>query len=133
SSDLEYHPQGFFEHVGNLWRAQGRRARLELKHFRRHVMTQTLLHPEELKGWRGTIHEGRTVPEEAAQPTGEPGGRPEEAEGPSGERTEERAETPSEESGDERPGRRSDETAGEEPKPTGEAREEPARAGGAPS
>lgn len=144
---LEYHPQGFFEHVGNLWRAQGRRARLELKHFRRHVMTQTLLHPEELKGWRGTIHEGRTVPEEAAQPTGEPGGGPEEAEEPSGEqaghdeggeepsgeRTEERAETPSEESGDERPGRRSDETAGEEPKPTGEAREEPARAGGAPS
>src|SRR5690606_39141383 len=104
-----------FEHVGNLWRAQGRRARLELKHFRRHVMTQTLLHPEELKGWRGTIHEGRTVPEEAAQPTGEPGGGPEEAEEPSGEqaghdeggeepsgeRTEERAETPSEESGDE--------------------------------
>lgn len=58
---LEYHPQGFFEHVGNIWRAQGRRARLELKHFRRHVMTQSLLHPEEVKGWRGTIHEGRTV------------------------------------------------------------------------
>jgi len=58
---LEYYPQGFFEHVGNIWRAQGRRARLELKHFRRHVMTQTLLHPEEVEGWRGTIHEGRTV------------------------------------------------------------------------
>ena len=24
---LEYHPQGFFEKTGNLWRAQGRRAR----------------------------------------------------------------------------------------------------------
>jgi len=39
---LEYHPQGFFEHTGNLWRAQGRRARLELKHFRRHLMTSPL-------------------------------------------------------------------------------------------
>ena len=31
---LEYHPQGLFERTGNLWRAQGRRARLEFKHFR---------------------------------------------------------------------------------------------------
>lgn len=54
---LEYHPQGFFEGTGNLWRAQGRRVRLELKHFRRHVMTQDLLHPEELRGWRGEIHD----------------------------------------------------------------------------
>jgi uncharacterized membrane protein len=58
---LEYHPQGFFEHTGNLWRAQGRRARLELKHFRRHVMTQTLLHPEEAQGWRGVIKEGEVA------------------------------------------------------------------------
>ena len=42
---LEYYPQGFFEYVGNLWRAQGRRVRLELKHFRRHVMTQAMLAP----------------------------------------------------------------------------------------
>jgi uncharacterized membrane protein len=58
---LEYHPQGFFEQTGNLWRAQGRRVRLELKHFRRHVMTQTLLHPDEVEGWRGTIHDGEVV------------------------------------------------------------------------
>ncbi|MEU0567003.1 SRPBCC family protein [Nonomuraea sp. NPDC005983] len=60
---LEYHPQGLFEHTGALWRAQGRRARLELKHFRRHVMTQVLLHPEEMAegGWRGEIHEGEVV------------------------------------------------------------------------
>ena len=32
---LEYYPQGFFEKTANLWRAQGRRVRLELKHFRR--------------------------------------------------------------------------------------------------
>jgi hypothetical protein len=58
---LEYHPKGFFEHTGNVWRAQGRRARLELKHFRRHVMTQTLLHPEEIEGWRGVIEDGEVI------------------------------------------------------------------------
>ena len=58
---LEYHPQGMFEHTGNLWRAQGRRARLELKHFRRHMMTQAILHPDEIEGWRGTIHDGEVV------------------------------------------------------------------------
>jgi uncharacterized membrane protein len=58
---LEYHPQGFMEHTGNLWRAQGRRARLELKHFRRHVMTEAVLHPDEIEGWRGTIEDGEVV------------------------------------------------------------------------
>lgn len=63
---LEYHPQGFFEHTGNLWRAQGRRARLELKHFRRHVMCEVLLHPEELEGWRGVIHDGEVAEDGAS-------------------------------------------------------------------
>jgi uncharacterized membrane protein len=58
---LEYHPQGLFERTGNLWRAQGRRVRLELKHFRRHVMTHTLLHPDEAEGWHGEIHDGDVV------------------------------------------------------------------------
>lgn len=58
---LQYHPQGFFEHTGNLWRAQGRRARLELKHYRRHVMSEVLLHPDEVQGWRGEIHDGEVV------------------------------------------------------------------------
>jgi hypothetical protein len=58
---LEYHPQGFFEHTANIWRAQGRRARLEFKHFRRHVMTQATLHPEEIEGWRGVIEDGKVV------------------------------------------------------------------------
>jgi uncharacterized membrane protein len=58
---LEYHPQGFFEHTGNLWRAQGRRARLEFKHFRRHVMSHTLLQPDEIEGWRGEIRDGQVV------------------------------------------------------------------------
>jgi hypothetical protein len=58
---LEYHPQGMFERTGNLWRAQGRRARLELKHFRRHMMTEGILHADDLEGWRGTIHDGEVV------------------------------------------------------------------------
>ncbi len=58
---LEYYPQGGFEHIGNIWRAQGRRARLELKHFQRHAMTQAVLHPEEIEGWRGVIQDGEVV------------------------------------------------------------------------
>ena len=68
---LEYHPQGFFEHTGNLWRAQGRRARLELKHFRRHVMSEVLLHPDELEGWRGVIQDGEVVEDQEAAPAEE--------------------------------------------------------------
>ncbi|MEV4676858.1 SRPBCC family protein, partial [Actinomadura sp. NPDC049382] len=58
---LEYRPAGLFERTGNLWRAQGRRARLELKHFQRHVMTQALTRPDEVEGWRGEIRDGETV------------------------------------------------------------------------
>ncbi|TWH66884.1 SRPBCC family protein [Micromonospora olivasterospora] len=58
---LEYHPQGLFEHTGNLWRAQGRRVRLELKHFVRHVMTRTVLDPDAVEGWRGEIEDSRVV------------------------------------------------------------------------
>ncbi|QSE77974.1 SRPBCC family protein [Rhodococcus koreensis] len=67
---LEYHPKGLFEKTGNIWRAQGRRARLELKHFGRHVMTQSVLHPDEVVGWRGEIRDGEVVEpdEEETQP-----------------------------------------------------------------
>ena len=86
---LEYYPQGGFEHIGNLWRAQGRRVRLELKHYRRHVMTQAVLHPDEIEGWRGVIEDGEVVEDHEAavgeQRPGEPEGRlgeePEEQEG----------------------------------------------------
>jgi uncharacterized membrane protein len=54
---LEYHPKGLFEHTANLWRAQGRRVRVELKHYRRHVATHTLLNQDELEGWQGEIHD----------------------------------------------------------------------------
>ena len=58
---LEYYPQGLFEKTGNIWRAQGRRARAELRHFRRHVMTRTILDPDEVEGWRGVIKDGEVV------------------------------------------------------------------------
>jgi hypothetical protein len=58
---LEYHPQGMFERTGNLWRAQGRRTRLELKHFQRHVMAHALLNPDDVEGWRGVIEDGQIV------------------------------------------------------------------------
>ena len=58
---LEYHPKGLFEHTANMWRAQGRRVRVELKHFRRYVATQTLLSQDEVEGWPGEIHDGEVV------------------------------------------------------------------------
>lgn len=67
---LEYHPQGLFERTGNIWRAQGRRVRLELKHFRRHVMTEVLLHPDQVKGWRGVIRDGELVGDDEEAPAG---------------------------------------------------------------
>jgi hypothetical protein len=58
---LEYYPQGLFERTGNLWRAQGRRARLEFQHFRRHAMAHVLIHQEDVQGWRGEIHDSEVV------------------------------------------------------------------------
>ncbi|MBF6078877.1 SRPBCC family protein [Nocardia beijingensis] len=58
---LEYHPQGLFEKTANIWRAAGRRCRLELKHFQRHVMTESVLHRDDIVGWHGEIHESKVV------------------------------------------------------------------------
>ncbi|WP_433556153.1 SRPBCC family protein [Pseudonocardia xinjiangensis] len=58
---LEYYPQGLFERTGNLWRAQGRRARLEFQHFRRHAMSNVLIHQEDVEGWRGEIHDSEVT------------------------------------------------------------------------
>lgn len=55
---VEYTPAGFFEKTANLWRAQGRRLRLDLKHFQRMV---TIAPDEEIEGWRGTIRDGQVV------------------------------------------------------------------------
>ncbi|TXS15664.1 MULTISPECIES: SRPBCC family protein [unclassified Streptomyces] len=54
---VEYYPSGFFEKTGNLWRVQGRRMRLDFKHFQRFVT----LTDEEPEGWRGEIRDGEVV------------------------------------------------------------------------
>jgi uncharacterized membrane protein len=54
---LEYFPKGFMEKTGNIWRAQGRRARLDLKRYRTFVM----LRGEAPDGWRGEIRDGEVV------------------------------------------------------------------------
>jgi len=56
---IEYYPQGLFEKTGNIWRAGGRRARLDLKHFRRFVM----MRGEATGSWRGEIRDGEVVRE----------------------------------------------------------------------
>ncbi|MEV2221394.1 SRPBCC family protein [Nocardia vinacea] len=58
---LEYQPNGVFEKTANLWRAAGRRCRLELKQFERHVMTEAVLHPDDIVGWHGEIHDSKVV------------------------------------------------------------------------
>ncbi|MEU5199753.1 SRPBCC family protein [Streptomyces scabiei] len=54
---LEYYPKGLFEKTGNIWRAQGRRARLDLKNFARFIT----LRGEAEDGWRGEIRDGEVV------------------------------------------------------------------------
>jgi hypothetical protein len=61
--NLEYYPQGLFERTGNLWRAQGRRVRLELKFFRRYITSEVLLRQDEVEGWAGEIHDGKVTEE----------------------------------------------------------------------
>lgn len=63
---MEYYPSGFFEKTGNLWRAPGRRARLDLKNFRRFIM----MRGEETGSWRGEIRDSEVVrgPDEEEEP-----------------------------------------------------------------
>lgn len=58
---LEYFPKGLFEKTGNIWRAQGRRARLDLKLYRKFIM----LRGAATDGWRGEIQDGEVVVEHA--------------------------------------------------------------------
>ncbi|MFD7402452.1 SRPBCC family protein [Streptomyces sp. NPDC059866] len=62
---LDYYPKGLVEKTANVWRAQGRRTRLDLKLFRKFVM----LRGEATGAWRGEIREGEVVrgPEEEAE------------------------------------------------------------------
>lgn len=54
---VEYYPKGLFEKTGNIWRAQGRRVRLDLKNFARFIT----LKGEASDSWRGEIRDGEVV------------------------------------------------------------------------
>ncbi|MFI0502935.1 SRPBCC family protein [Streptomyces albogriseolus] len=54
---IEYYPSGLFEKTGNIWRAQGRRARLDLKNFARFITIKG----EAEDSWRGEIRDGEVV------------------------------------------------------------------------
>ncbi|TXJ86693.1 SRPBCC family protein [Streptomyces lavendulae] len=54
---IEYYPSGLFEKTGNIWRAQGRRVRLDLKHYARFITMKA----EAEDGWRGEIRDGEVV------------------------------------------------------------------------
>jgi uncharacterized membrane protein len=125
---LQYHPQGFFERTGNLWRAQGRRVRLELKHFQRHVMTDDILHPDEIEGWRGVIEDGEVVEDhESAAESGDDASEREPEDEPSGEDYEDDLDGEAQESDDEA-GETEEEDEDEEISPNGQrARERQTR------
>ncbi|WP_435244159.1 SRPBCC family protein [Streptomyces sioyaensis] len=85
---VEYYASGFFEKTANIWRAQGRRLRLDFKHFQRYVT----LTEEEPEGWRGEIRDGevvRTHEEAVEDEEAEEGEEAEEYEGEDGEGAEE--------------------------------------------
>lgn len=122
---LEYHPQGLFERTGNLWRAQGRRVRLELKHFRRHVMAHLLLNPDDLEGWRGEIRDSEVVKdhetameEERAAQEEEEGAEEDEGAEATGERAEAEEGEGEGEEGEEEEGEEPEEGEGEEARQT---------------
>lgn len=54
---LVYYPTGIVEKTGNIWRAQGRRARLDFKNFQRYVTFAG----DDAEGWRGEIRDGEIV------------------------------------------------------------------------
>ncbi|MDC0766422.1 SRPBCC family protein [Streptomyces sp. HD] len=132
---IEYYPKGLFEKTGNLWRAQGRRARLDLKNYVRFVT----LKGEAEDGWRGEIRDGEVVRshEDAVAEEGEEEYEGNEEDGETGE-TGEVGETgeyaDDEEPEDERP--EDEEPGDEEPEdayedePEYEEEEEPEYAGG---
>lgn len=59
---IEYYPKGLFERTGNIWRAQGRRARLDLKHYARHIALRGEAAGD---GRRQEIRDGEVVAEDA--------------------------------------------------------------------
>jgi uncharacterized membrane protein len=56
---MRYFPQGLVEKTGNLWRAAGRRTRLDLKNYCTFIMSEG----EPTGSWRGEIHDGEVTQE----------------------------------------------------------------------
>lgn len=103
---IEYYPKGLFEKTGNIWRAQGRRARLDLKHFARHISMKG----EADDGWRGEIRDGEVVTthEDAVAEEEEDGAQSAQADEP---RAEEDPDGESDGEPDEGPGAEADDSA----------------------
>ncbi|GHH84066.1 hypothetical protein GCM10018793_47460 [Streptomyces sulfonofaciens] len=76
---MEYHPVGFVEKTGNIWRAQDRRARFDLKDFARFVS----LNGEASGGRPDELRDGEVVRGDEGARAGEE--EPEAAEEPAGE------------------------------------------------
>ncbi|MFF9557471.1 SRPBCC family protein [Streptomyces albus] len=110
---VEYYPQGFFERTGNLWRAQGRRVRLDLKHYARHLS----LRGGADEGRRGEIRDGEVVVGHDEAAAGEAGAdeadEPDEVSGESG--TDDAPETEAETEPEDEPGSDPEAEAEEEP------------------
>ncbi|WP_427165551.1 SRPBCC family protein [Streptomyces sp. C1-1] len=114
---IEYYPSGLFEKTGNIWRAQGRRARLDLKNYVRFIT----LKGETEDSWRGEIRDGEVVrshedaiaEEEEAQQSSEEGSE-EGEDAYEGEEGEEGEEEPEAEYDEEEEGAEEEEPRGEE-------------------
>ncbi|MFC7980934.1 SRPBCC family protein [Streptomyces sp. NPDC057336] len=111
---IEYYPQGLFEKTGNIWRAQGRRARLDLKNYVRHIT----LRGEADDGWRGEIRDGEVV-RSHEDALAEEQDEQEEQEGQEGQEEQEPAET------EEEPGPEGEDEHEDEYEDEGEYEEEP--------
>ncbi|MGW4273951.1 SRPBCC family protein [Streptomyces seoulensis] len=120
---IEYYPSGLFEKTGNIWRAQGRRARLDLKNYARFIT----LKGEAEDGWRGEIRDGEVVRshEDAVEEEEEQAAQDQEQEPEEGEEPEnaENAED-SEDSEDDEDAEDSEEAAAEGEEPEEEEPEE---------
>ncbi|MFF5515921.1 SRPBCC family protein [Streptomyces coeruleorubidus] len=121
---IEYYPTGLFEKTGNIWRAQGRRARLDLKNYVRFITIKG----EAEDSWRGEIRDGEVVRSHEDALAEEESEEESEEERPEGEEPEDEYAEDEEEEGEEEPeGEYEDEAESEydEEEPEEEAEEEP--------
>ncbi|MFE7901355.1 SRPBCC family protein [Streptomyces sp. NPDC057424] len=115
---IEYYPSGFFEKTGNIWRAQGRRARLDLKNFVRFITIKG----EAEDGWRGEIRDGEVVTSHEDAVAEE---ESESEESPEGEEPEDEYDEETEEEGEEEPEGEYEDEEPEDEEPEAEYEDEP--------